>query len=320
LLNEEQELESRQAELFGLNVPNQTWQQEIAAAESFWLSSVAIQRCVSSYLSARLGTDTEHVLGEKSVRTLRLSQDARSRLLDDCRRLPRSSDTVTREWEKWLKGGQPTLAVTFDQVAATENPKVVHLSVIHPLVRQAAKFLQLEEPAYTSLRITSFAAPLGTHPFAIFRWKKLGVKVDELLVPVSSVPAVEDSMLVFLQSARDMNNATPILPSDIDKLHVRHHEKWTAAQAKHIAENRQQVEHRIQSLKFSHQARCSAIEAQIARATNDRISLMKESELARANADFNRHMEELQQAASSGDIHAAAILFGTIHIQKEEEA
>lgn len=320
LLNEQQELESRQAELFGLNVPNQAWQQEIAAAESFWLSPAAIQRCVSSYLAARLGTDTEHVLGEKSVRTLRLSQEARGKLLDDCKRLARSSDTVTREWEKWLKGSQPILAVTFDQVAASENPKVVHLSVIHPLVRQAAKFLQLEEPAYTSLRITTSDAPPGTYPFAIFRWKKVGVKVDELLVGVSQTTAIEDSLLTFLQSAFDTDHAIPLLPSDLDNLDARHHMKWTTAQANHIAENRQQIEHRIQSLRFSHQARCSAIAAQLARASDDRIRLMKESELARANADFDRHMEELQQAAGGGDIHAEAVLFGTILVQKEDEA
>ena len=70
-IREDQELESKQAELFGLNVPNQSWQQEIEAAESYWLSSPAIQRCVSSYLSARLGTETEPLLGEKALKTLR---------------------------------------------------------------------------------------------------------------------------------------------------------------------------------------------------------------------------------------------------------
>ena len=54
------------------------------------------------------------------------------------------------------------------------------------------------------------------------------------------------------------------------------------------------------------------IEDQIARATNDKIRLMKESELARANADFDRRTAELQQAASSGDIRATPVVFGTV--------
>ena len=97
----------------------------------------------------------------------------------------------------------------------------------------------------------------------------------------------------------------------------RHHGKWTSAQANHIAENRQHVEHRIQSLKVSHRARCKAIEDQVASATNDKISLMKKSELSRANADFNRRMGELQLAARSGDIHATTVLFGVITITEK---
>ena len=57
------------------------------------------------------------------------------------------------------------------------------------------------------------------------------------------------------------------------------------------------------------------IEDQLDRATNDKIRLMKQSELARANADFERRMRELEQAAGSGDIHASPVLFGTIAVR-----
>lgn len=316
-IQEEQELETKQAELFGLNVPNQTWRQEIEAAESYWLSPPAIQRCVSSYLSARLGTETEPLLGEKALKTLRLNQEARAKLLEDYRRLPRSVESVPREWEKWLKGGQPTLTVTFDYEVAAENPKAVHLSVMHPLVRQAALHLQLDEPAYTTLAVHSAEVPAGDYLFALYRWRKHGVRLDESLVPVASDPAVEDALLALLQSA--VERGRDILPtrSEFDDLDIKHHNKWIVAQANHIDENRQQVEHRIQSLTVSHRARCQAIEDQIARATNEKILLMRQGELARANADFDRRMAELQQSGSGGDIHASAVLFGTITVSRE---
>jgi ATP-dependent helicase HepA len=316
LLREEQELESRQAELFGLNIPNQTWQKEIEAAESSWLSSAAIQRCVISYLSARLGTETGYLLGEKTLKTLRLGQEARAKLLEDYKRLPRSVEPVAREWEKWLKGGLPTVAVTFEQATATDNPTALHLSVMHPMVRQAARFLQLDEPMYASLVVRNAEIPFGDYHFALFRWKKHGVKLDEVLVPVTSPPEIENALLTLLQSAGDAEECSLPSEASIVRLDAQHHAKWIAAQTNHIADNRQQVEHRIQSLKVSHRARCTAIEAQIARAMNDKIRLMKQSELARANADFSQHMEELQQAASSGDIHATAILFGTMMVRK----
>ena len=94
-----------------------------------------------------------------------------------------------------------------------------------------------------------------------------------------------------------------------------HHSKWVVAQANHIAENRQQVEYRIQSLTASHKARCKIIEDQLNRTTNDKIRLMRQSELGRANVDFTPRMAELEQASGSGDIHAMPVLFGTILIK-----
>ena len=102
--------------------------------------------------------------------------------------------------------------------------------------------------------------------------------------------------------------------AECDALDARHHSKWSDAQANHIAENRELAEHRIQSLTVSHRARCKALGDQVARATNDKIRLMKESELARANADFSRRMAELQQAANTGDIRANPVVLGTISV------
>ncbi len=138
-VQEEAALEEKQAELFGLTVPNQSWREEIAEAESFWLSPEALQRCVAAYLSSAAETDGDLLLGEKPLKTLRLNQRVRTRLLDDFRRLPRSTDPVARQWEKWLKGADPLLPVTFDQETAAAEPKAAHLHVLHPLVRQAAR-------------------------------------------------------------------------------------------------------------------------------------------------------------------------------------
>ena len=313
-INEEQELEEKQAQLFGLNIPNQAWKDEIAEADSFWLSPSSIKGAVATYLADRLGTETDHILGDRPLKTLRLSQEARNRLLEDYRRLPRSIEPVAREWEKWLKGGQTTLAVTFDQDTAAENPKAVHLSVLHPLVRQAARHLDLNEPAFCSVSVKSEAVSPGTYLFAIYRWSMRGVKPDQSLVAVCGDAAVETSLFSLLQKATGAD-ATD-LPSrrEFDGLDALHYRKWAAAKGDHVDENRLVVEHRIQSLKVSHRARCGAIEEQISRATNDKIRLMRERELARANAEFDRKVVELQQAAHAADIMASPVVFGVLSV------
>ncbi len=313
-VREEQELETKQSSLFGLNVPSQSWQDEIHDVETFWLSPAAIQQSVTTYLNARLGSEAEHLLGEKPSKTLRLNQGARALLLADYRRLPRSIEPIAREWEKWLKGSQPTLSVTFEQETASENPKTVHLSVLHPLVRQAAHFLDITEPKYFTLTVRSNEIPPGAYHFALYRWTKHGIKPDESLVAVATEPRLEATLMEMLRHADEPGSAPLPDAAECDALDARHHSKWSEAQVNHIAENRELAEHRIQSLTVSHRARCKALEDQVARATNDKIRLMKESELARANADFNRRMSELQQAANTGDIRATPVVLGTISV------
>lgn len=297
-----------------MNVPNRSWRDEIQAFETFWLSSAAIQGSVMTYLAARLGRDLEHLLGDKPLKTLRLSQEARGLLLEDYKRLPRSIDPTAREWEKWLKGAHPTLSITFEQETAAENPTTVYLSVLHPLVRQAARFLEITEPKYCALAVSSGEISPGTYHFALYRWTKHGIRPDELLVPVTRDVQLEASLLTLLRSAIDAGPARLPDSAECDVLDARHHSKWTQAQASHIAANRQLVEHRIQSLTVSHRARCRAIEDQAARATNVKIRLMKEGELARANADFNGRMAKLQEAANSGDVRATPVVFGNLTV------
>ena len=313
-LNEEQELESKQAELFGLNIPNQKWQKEIEAAENYWLAPAALQQCVASYLANRLGKDQDYLLGEKPLKTLRLSLDARSKLLDDFKRLPRTKDPVAREWEKWLKGTTPTLSITFDQTAAVETPPAMHLSVTHPLLRQAALHPKLDSTANTALEVEASDIAPGDYRFGIYRWSKQGVKPDEELVAIANDPAIEQRLFTLLQSAKTRPNAPQVSPAEFETLDAQHHSKWSTARANHEAENRQLVEYRIHSLNVSHEARCKAIEDQLDRATNDKIRLMKQSELERTNADFDRRIETLNQAAGSGDIHATPVVFGTLFV------
>jgi ATP-dependent helicase HepA len=190
--------------------------------------------------------------------------------------------------------------------------------VLHPLVRQAASFQQRTEPSYCSLAARSSEISSGEYRFALYRWTKHGVRTDEEIVAVASDPSIEAAVMTLLQSATELNGSQQVVMVDFDDLDARHYAKWTAAQGSHIADNRQQVEHRIQSLTVSSLGRTKAIEEQIARATNDKIRLMKQSERARATAEFDRRSAELQKAANSGDIHSSAIVFGTLTIMHTE--
>lgn len=313
-MQEESNLEERQAELFGLTVPDRTWQEEIKKAESFWLSPTSLQRCVSTYLSGLTETEGAFLLGEKPLKTLRLNRDIRTRLLNDLMRESRSNDPVSRQWQKWLKGADPLLSITFEQETATAKSRAIHLNILHPLVRQAARSQQRSQPVRVSLAVPHATLPPGKHSFALYHWRKVGVRGDDTIVAIASEPKLDSALMSLLQAATDAIPEMTVEKEALEEIDARHHGKWSAGLANHADANQKQVEHRLQSLRASHQARCNLLRDQAERAKNDRIHRMKQAELERAGYDYERRVAELQRATESADIHATQVVAGVLQI------
>lgn len=311
---EEQKLEDRQGELFGLNLAAASWEHKLAQSRNFWLEPVALASAVTTYLTQRLGKEQDYLLGDKQLKTLRLSLEARAALLEDYRKLPRSTDPTYRAWEKWLKGTGPKTQVTFDQECAVDNGAAVLLSLGHPLLRQAATYLQPSEAVTVRLRASQPTLPQGIYPFAIYRWAIQGAKRDEQLVPVVGDPDIASNLLELLQISQDAPDLE--LPSEQvwDALDVVHHQRWLSASTDHAEDNRQLVGVRVQSLTASHRARRRLLEDKITNATNKKIQIMKQAELDRAQIDFDTRIAGMVGAADSGDIRATPAVFGVIQV------
>lgn len=315
-IEEEQRLEERQGELFGLNLAAASWDAKLASSRNFWLEPQALASAVTTYLTQRLGKEQEYLLGEKPIKNLRLSQEARATILDDFRRLPRSTDPMYRIWEKWLKGGAPNLQVTFDQECAVENSAAILLSLGHPLLRQAAAHLQQSETVAVRLTSSHSMLPTGVYPFALYRWTRQGVKKDEELVPVVGQSDVAANLLDLIQTSTDALHLEMPAQQIWDDLDAVHHHRWLTESTQHADDNRQLVGIRIQSLTASHRARRALLEEQLRKATNEKIQIMKQAELERAQVDFNVRVAALQRAADSGDIRATPAVFGVIEVKK----
>ena len=315
-IEEEQKLEQRQGELFGLNIAAASWEQRLEQSRNHWLEPAALGGAVTSYLTRRLGKELEYLLGDKALKTLRVGVEGRASLLEDYRKLPRSTDPMSRAWEKWLKGTVPTLQVTFDQEAAVENPAAVLLALGHPLLRQAAAYLHEPEAVFVKLRAYHDSIPEGIHPFALYRWSRQGVRRDEELIPVVADGQVAAALLELLPLATDASDLESPSQHVLDELDAVHHQQWLTQSNEHSEDNRQLVGVRIQSLTASFGARRSVLEEQVRLATNDKIRVMKAAELERATVDFDVRVAALRRAAESGDIKASPAVFGVLEVRR----
>ncbi len=319
LIQEQEELEQNQVELFGIRLPEEQLKKEIKEASSFWLSPGAIRNLITNYLKKTCGREQEFILGEKSLKTLRLSQEARNLLLKDFQKLPRQNTSSYREWENWLKGGNPHLLITFDAVCASRHPDAAFIMPLHPLVRQAAGAFDLTKRVVTTIKVKNQSIPGGDYLFAIYQWRFHGIRDDLVLCPIASSVQITSHLGRLLEKAEE----NPISEDDIptssawDGLDAQHYKLWSVAREKHKQRTQDLAQYRRESLTTSHRARISLLEEQLGQASNDKISRMRQAQIATAEADYARHIQELDIAMERADITAQPVAYGVITVKGE---
>jgi len=313
-IQEQRMLEDREHELFGLRLPKLAMDNDVRKSESFWLSPSSIERSVTQYLTDRCGKQ-EFILGEKALKTLRLSQETRSLLLEDFRALKLPKTPMNRLWEKWLKGAEQHCSLTFDSECAADNRDAHFVMPLHPLVKQAASRVDLEASPYTAFQVSGAELQPGEFRFAIYAWEYKGIRSELRLVPVCEDRVLREEFFSLLETAIDLPSTKSCATETFDDLDQIHRRIWEGAVSEHVAKTRETCDFRKQSLETSHKARLNAIQDQLDRSTNEKIRRMKESQLQNAQAEYERRLAELEQAAQSADIHARPVLFGVVRIE-----
>ncbi len=318
LIKEQEELEEKQVELFGIRLPEDRLKKEIDEASSFWLSPEAIRNLVTNYLQETLGKDQEFILGEKPLKTLRLSQEARHRLLQDFQKLPRQNTPSHREWENWLKGGNPRLTITFEADCACQNPNAAFIMPLHPLVRQASMAFNIRdrERIVTTLKVEDRSVPNGDYLFAIYQWQFHGIREDVVLRPVAESEQITANLGKLLERAVDHPTDENDLPKPEawDALDSLHYKLWSEAREKHQHRTRELAQYRRESLTTSHNARIALLKDQLNQATDEKIRRMRQAQIDAAEADYARRIQELEIAVERADITAQPVAYGVIHI------
>lgn len=321
-LQEEEKLEERQRELFGITVPpgqgptKQRFEQEVENASSHWLEPDAMNNLITTYLSSLDGSAT--ILGESPLKTLRANESVRKQLLRDARQLNGKASSGGREWEKWLKGSEPHLAITFDGKCANENRTAQLVTPVHPLVRQAADSLDAVNNAEVHLTVSDPKLPEGIHPFAVFQWELIGLRRGLDIRVIAKDESVDEEVLGLLQRATDSDAADnrSVAETDIEELDARHYELWKEALSSYSSKVVDLAKFKQQSLNASHDGRIAMLRDRLRSATEEKIRRMRQSEIDRANREYEERSEELKRSSEQADITTERIMVGTIEIKR----
>ena len=318
LIQEQEKLEQGQLELFGIRLPKDQMKQEIEEASSYWLSPSSLYRMVTLYLQNACGKEQAFILGERPLKTLRLSQDARNTLLRDFQQLPRQNTPVYREWETWLKGSGPHLSVTFDADCASQNPQAAFMMPLHPLVKQAALAFDTGQRAMTKLKVQTRDVPAGRYEFAVYQWQNYGIREDLALKPIASSPAVTPYLDRLFEKAVDAktDGQEGSTVTVWDELDAQHHALWSEARTQHQQRTRELVAYRRESLSTSHRARLALLKEQLSQANDEKLQRMRRSQIDAAQADYERRVQELDRAMERADIIAEPVAYGVLVVEE----
>jgi SNF2 family DNA or RNA helicase len=313
LLEEQADLEKRQSELFGVQLPPKQIDEEIHDPRNYWTSPQCLQNIVEQYLTKRAEGKSGVVLGDKPLKSLVVDAATRRKLREDYRLSGRRASAVARDWERWLKG-RDRLTITFDAGTANEHRAATFITPVHPLAQQAAQAMAPDGPVYLSCRVRTAGHPAGAHRFAIYLWQLRGIREDVMWQPVCSEPSLTEDFLSLLQKA-EFRNVPPAdfpPPSEFDALDAVHHGLWSAALTAHRERTAQLASYLRESLRTSHKARLGLLNDQLRGVSEERIRRMRTSQIQAAEEDYARRLAELQGAETAADIIARPVAFGLV--------
>lgn len=314
IIQEQARLEDEQSKLFGLSQPKRD-EDMVKQASSFWLTPTMLTNLISLYLRSLGVNNLPASLEQRPIITLQLGQEIRDKLLFDFKNL-RITGEASQIWSRWLQGNDPYLTLTFNQEAAAERRDILFITPNHPLAQQAAQSIEPNATLSCNIKIQSITLPAGRHPYAIYRWRKLGVKEDFTFQPLCINPDLTNHMIEMLEIAQPISSNLQLTTSEEeDFLEKNHYRLWLDARATHIEQTQLHAQSRLDSLQTSHVARITLLEEQRDNVSEQRIRRMREAQIDAAIRDYNLHVEELQQAVSQADVLAEAVVFGILIIE-----
>ena len=318
LIQENERLENEQYNLLGIKINKDDLDKDIKNATNEWSSPRELELLVKSYLEYR-GFNQFEINTEKTLHHLRISKKMKESLLYDYKKLGVKNTGVNLDWERWLKKGDQYLTVSFNSDEKSSNEKCTLLSVQHPLVKQAAQIINIAKPRYIYIKIDKPELTYSTfddldHYFMVFQWKYFGIATDTKIVVVADSEELETIITKNLASATNLSSVLNPIRGLWSNLNAAHQRKWENEKNEFIEKSRKIIDFKKQSLETSFRAEKLSIESVLSESTDEKIKLMKQSQLEHCIDNYNRKVQDLYNKLNKVDIQFKTLIYGIIKV------
>lgn len=315
LVQEQIQLEDRQKDLFGIRIPQNSFNQEVEDATNYWLSSSALQNMINIYLKEIIGIDKEFITGDKAIKSLRLSQEAKNTLLTDFKSCCFPSSLENKMWEKELKTSNTRYSITFNPDSSDTASDILLITLAHPLAKQAALHFKNPQKNIALLKVVSDLVKPGEYPFIMYQWMYAGDRENLVIKPVCSTQSVNKYLLELLQKSDDYGSYYSYSDDLWDGIEDIQHRMWEIELQQHKQYTHDLITYKLGTLTTSHQSRISFITEQIRKASNPKIRIMRDAELRNATNDFEIRKSKLQETYEKADIVVSKLSYGILFVE-----
>lgn len=305
-------LEEEEKELFGFDLTELTTSHEIKKAESPWISGYFLQKLIENYITAIVGKG-QYIIGESSLKTIRLSASARQILRDDLKKLTGGRNALRRSWQNYLSGNKPNHSITFDPETASKERDSFFITAMHPLAKQAAKYYSHRESAYLHLQLHTSEIPSGQYVFSVYAWQYIGYNTYTKLITVCENEKIAVELPFLLEDA-DSSESKPNGQFNWSSIENHHVSMWLEAREKHKSEIKALEAYKLESITNTFRNRIRSLEQQIKDAYDENIKRMRQSELDTVREKYSRKITEIKEIADKADVLTTLLVNGVITI------
>lgn len=305
-------LEEEEKELFGFDLTELTTSHEIKKAESPWISGYFLQKLIENYITAIVGKG-QYIIGESSLKTIRLSASARQILRDDLKKLTGGRNALRRSWQNYLSGNKPNHSITFDPETASKERDSFFITAMHPLAKQAAKYYSHRESAYLHLQLHTSEIPSGQYVFSVYAWQYTGYNTYTKLITVCENEKIAVELPFLLEDA-DSSESKPNGQFNWSSIENHHVSMWLEAREKHKSEIKALEAYKLESITNTFRNRIRSLEQQIKDAYDENIKRMHQSELDTVREKYSRKITEIKEIADKADVLTTLLVNGVITI------
>ena len=318
LIQENERLEDEQYNLLGIKINKEDLEKDIRDATNEWSSPDELKLLVKSYLE-HIGYNQFEIETDKTLYHLRVSKELKGILLDDYKKLGVKNTGVNLNWERWLKRGDQYLSVSFNSNEKSSNEKCTLLNVQHPLVKQAARIIDISKPRYVCLTLnkSDFDFTLfdkDEYYFMAFQWKFTGVTTDTKIIIIAESDELARLIEENLTGSEKFSNFINPNRDSWSKLNIIHQNRWKQEKESFIHKTKKIIDFKKRSLDISFRAEKLSIKSVLDETTDDRIRLMKKNQLEHCVDNYNRKIKVFDDKMNSIDIHFKTLIYGILKI------